>query len=140
MDKSNCWCFHVWSNSVHNPYKFFFNILDNLWNILHTDISNDIPFLVMFLWPYNGRETQRDNQPLSWSSKIIFWLWRYYFHLVQTKKFQRDVQGDVLLTMPNLLLFPNIVIPTIFHVRICELHQVCTFPPIMSSNWINHDE
>ena len=78
---------------------------DNLWNILHTDISNGIPCTFIFIWPYNGLETQKCNQPLSWSSQIIFWLWRCDFHLVQTTKFQRDVQGDILFTILIYLCF-----------------------------------
>ena len=95
-------------------------LLNNIRNILKSNISNAKLCLLKFLWPSNGLETQRGNQPLDWYSKIIFWFWRYYFHLVKTTKFQRDVQGDVLLTIIDLPLFPKIVMSTSFHVHRCE--------------------
>ena len=73
------------------------------------------------LWPYNGLEIQRGNQPFLWYFEIIFWLWRFGFHLVHTTKFQQDVQGDILLTILSLSIFSNIVTTTIFHVNRCEL-------------------
>ena len=109
--------------------KQIFKLLDNLWKILHTDISNCIPFLFLFLWPCNGLDTQRGIQPLSWYSLIIFWLWRCDFHLFHATKFQRDVQGDVLITILNLRVFPNIATTTIFHVYRCELAQCENFLP-----------
>ena len=98
-----------------------FKVLDNLWNILHTDISDNMPRIFVFIWTSNGLETQRGNQPLYWYSQIIFWFWRCDFCIVHTAKFQRDVQGDVLLTILNLPMFPNILTSTIFHVHRCEL-------------------
>ena len=94
--------------------------LNNLRNILQIDISNGIHWLFLFLWPYNVLDTQRDNQHLSWSYQIIFWLWGNDFHLVHNTKIHIDVQVDVLLTIMNLPVFPNIVMTTNFHVCRCE--------------------
>ena len=97
-----------------------FKWLNNLRNILQTEISNCIPFLFVLIWPSNGLETQRGNQPLSGYSKIIFWIWRCDFYLVETTKIQRYDQGDVLLITIDLHMFPNIATTTIFHVHQCE--------------------
>ena len=73
------------------------------------------------LWPFNVIQMHKGNQPLSWSSQIIFWLQRYDFYLVHTAKFQRDVQCDILTTILNIPMFTNIKTTTIFHVHRCEL-------------------
>ena len=106
-----------------------FKLLDNLWNILHNGISNGTTCIFTTLWTYNGLETQRDNQPLSLYSQIIFWIWRCDFHLVQTTKFQRDVQGDVFLAIFDIYLFPKIATTAIFHVHRCELTKCKLFLP-----------
>ena len=105
-----------------------FKLLDNLWKILHTDISNGIPCL-FFLWHFNVLDTQRGNQPLSRTSLIIFWLWRCDFCLFQTTKFQRYVQGDVLLDILNVPVFPNITTTPLFHVHRCEVTKCEIFLP-----------
>ena len=105
-----------------------FELLDNIWKILHTDISNGITWLFLFLWPCMGFDTQRGNKPLSWYSQIIFWIWRCDSHLVHTNKLQQYVQGDVLLTIINLSVFPNIATTTIFHVHRCDITKCELFP------------
>ena len=62
-------------------------------------------------------------------NQIIFWLWICDSHIVQTNKFQQYFQGDVLLTILNLSVFPNIVTTTIFHVHRCELTKCELSPP-----------
>ena len=61
------------------------------------------------------------NQPLSWSSQIIFLLWRCDSHLVQTAKLQQYVQNDVIITTLDVSVFPKISTTTIFHVNSCEI-------------------
>ena len=114
-----------------------FKTLDNIWKILHTFISNAIPCF-LFPLPYIGIDTQRSNQPMSWSSLILFWFWRCDFHLLQTTKFQRDVQGDVLITIINISVFPNIFNNHNFPCSQVWIHQVWNFPPIFFSKWSNH--
>ena len=63
-------------------------ILGDILKILHNDISKGIPCLIVFLWPYNGLETQIFNQPLSWYSQIIFYIWRYDFILFRLQNFK----------------------------------------------------
>ena len=104
-------------------------LFDNIWKILHTDISNGIPFIFLFFWPYNGLDIQRGNKPLYLSLQVIFWLWRCDFHIVQNTKFQQDVQGDVLLTNLNLSVFPDITTTTIYHVNMCELTKCELYLP-----------
>ena len=94
----------------------------------------------LFMWTCFGLDTQRINEPLSWSSLIISWLWRYDFHLVQTVKFQRDVQCDILVTNLDLSVFPNIFTTTKFHVHNweltkCEIYLTCELflPECLSS-------
>ena len=97
-------------------------LLNNLGNILQADISNGMPCLFLFLWPSNGIETHRGNQPLYWAPQISFWFWRCDFNLVQTSKIQRNVQGDLILTILDPPVFPNILNTTIFHIHWCELY------------------
>ena len=111
--------------------RLFFKLIDNLWSILHTDIINGIPCLFVFLWPYISLETQRGNQPLSWSSLIIFWLWRCDYHLVHAAKLQMYVQGDVLITILNLFVFTNISTTTIVYFHSCELTKSALFLPLL---------
>ena len=59
--------------------------------------------------------------PLSWYSQIIFWIWRYDSHLVQSAKRQQYVQGDLVITILDIYLFPNIATTTIVYVHSCEL-------------------
>ena len=104
-------------------------LLDNLLNILHTEISNDIPCHFVFLWTSNGLETQIVDQPLSWYSQIIFWFWRCDFHPIRTNKFQRDVQGNVLIAVLDIPVFPNISTITIFRLHSFELTRCEFFLP-----------
>ena len=104
-------------NLIRQLLKF----LNELLNILHNDIRNGITCLFVFLWPYNGIETQRGNQPLSWSTTILFWIWICDFHILQTNKIQRYVHGDVLLTIFDIPVFTNIATTAIFHVHQCEI-------------------
>ena len=106
-----------------------FELIDNLWKILHTDISNGIPWIFLFLWRSNGIDIQTGNQPLSLYHQKSFWLWRRDFYLVQTTKFQRDAQVDVLLAILYLPMFPNITTTTIFHGHRCELTKCEIFLP-----------
>ena len=79
-----------------------FKILDNLWKILHTDISNGIPCPFVFLWPYKGLEIQRGNQPLSWYiSKLSFGSEDMIFILSRLKHYKE---------MPNLMYFSPFLI------------------------------
>ena len=82
-----------WKYLKYSPYWYF---------QCHT-----LPFFPLL--PCFGLDTQRDNQPLYLYSQIIFWLWRYNYHLVKTAKLQRYVQCDVIMTT------------TIFIVYRCEL-------------------
>ena len=75
------------------------------------------------IWTFIGLDTHRGNQPLYRSSQIIFWLWRCDSHIVQTAKLRRDVQGDVLITILDLFVFPNITTTTKFYVHRCELSK-----------------
>ena len=107
--------------------RSFRKILYNIWKVLHTDIFDGLPCIFVFLWSFFAIETQRCNQPLSWSSLIIFWLWICDSHLVQTAKLQWDVQSDVLVTTLDLSDFHNFVTKTIFHVHSCELTKCEVF-------------
>ena len=106
-----------------------FKIFDNIWKIIHTDISNGTPCLFVFLWPHIGLDTQRGNQQLSWSSQIIFCIWICDYRLSQTTKFQLYEQGDAFLTILNPSVFPNIFTTTNFHVHRCELTKCELFLP-----------
>ena len=100
--------------------RYFPSILklfDNLRKVLLTGISDGIPCLFVFWWPYFGLESQSGCQPLSWSSQSPFWLLRCGFHLVQTVKLRWNIQGDDLVTTLDLLVFPNFATTTIFHVH-----------------------
>ena len=100
-----------------------FKLFDFVGKVLHTDISDGIPCLFVFLRPCFGLETQGGNQPLSWSLQFYFWIWRCGFHLVQIIKFLWDfqnlvhVQGDTLITILELSMFPNIALTTVSHVH-----------------------
>ena len=96
-------------------------LLNNLRNILLTDISNGVPCLFVSLWTSKILEAHRGDQPLSQYSQILFWLWRFGFHLVQTNKIQRYVPGNVLPTILDLRVFPNIVTTAFFHVHRCDI-------------------
>ena len=67
--------------------------------------------------------------PFSDLPKIIFWIWRCDYHLVQISNFQLDIQGDVLVTALDLCYFPNILTTTIFHVHSWKLVNCETFLP-----------
>ena len=99
----------------------FLKLPDNLWKVLHTDISDGTPLIFVFLWPWFDLETQRGNQPLYWFSYIIFFLWRFNSRLVRTAKLQLYFQGGVLITTLDLSVFPNFFLTTNFHVHSCEL-------------------
>ena len=107
-----------------NFIRQLLKLFDNIWKILHTYIINFIPFPLISLWPYNGLATRRGNQPLSWSTQIIFRIWRCDFIFVHTTKFQQDVQGDVNLTILDLPVLPNISKNTLFHVHRCASPSV----------------
>ena len=127
LSNLSCWIKVTISRFMFGPLPHIIliskllKLFNNPGNILQTDIINGMPCLFVFIWPYNGIETKRGNQPLSWYSQKIFWFWICDFHLVQTTKIQRYVQGDVLLTILDRPVFPNIVMTTIFYVRRCEL-------------------
>ena len=98
--------------------KQILKFLNNLRNILNTDFSNDKTCLFNMFWPSNGIETQRGNQPLTWSSQIIFWFSRCDFHIVQINKLQRYFEDDVLITVLDIPVFPNITTTIIFHAHL----------------------
>ena len=103
---------------------------DNIWKVLHTDIYDGIPWLLVFIWTCFGLDTQRGNKPFYWSYQIIFWLWRCDSHLFQTVKIKQDVKGDTIITNLDLYVFPKIETTTIFHVHSweltkCELFLTC---------------
>ena len=103
--------------------KFFFKLLDFVGKVLHTDISDGIPCLFIFCQPCFGLESQSGYQPLSWSLHFYFWLGRCGLHLVQIVKFLWDfqnlvhVQSDMLITILDLSMFPNIALTTVSHVH-----------------------
>ena len=98
-----------------------FKLPDDIWKLLHTEISNRTPCIFVVIWSCIGLVTQSSNQSLSWSSQIIFWIWIFDSNLVQTAKLQQYVQGDVLVTTLYLSVFPNIAMTTIVRVHSCEL-------------------
>ena len=117
---------HVWVSFSHKVLRPFFKLFDNLQNVLLADISYGIHCLFVFLGPYFGLEIQSGYQPLSWSSKIFFWLWRCGFHLVQIFKLCWCIQGDDLVTTLDLLVFPNFARTTILHVnRLKQIFLTC---------------
>ena len=93
-----------------------------------------LPFL--FLRPWFGLDTQRGNRPLSWYSQIFFWLLRCGYHLVQTAKLQQDIQVDVLITLFDLCVFPNIATTTIFHAHRWELIKSPVNFPFQKVFWV----
>ena len=109
--------------TIINFIRQFIKIPDNIWKILHTDISDGIPLLFVFLWTCFGLDTRRCNQPLYWSYQIIFLLWICDSHIVQTAKLQRYVQNDVVITTLDLFVFTNISTTTIFHFNSCEINK-----------------
>ena len=109
--------------------RHILKLLNNLRNILNTDFSNDKPCLFNIFWPSNGIETQRGNQPLTWSSQIIFWFSRCDFHIVQINKLQRYFEDDVLITVLDIPVFPNITTTIIFHAHL----RVISLPEHLSS-------
>ena len=129
-----------------NFIRWIIKLPDNLWNVLHTDIYDGIPYFFAFVWPCFGLDTQRGNKPLFWSSQIIFWIWRCDYHLVQTTKLQQYFQGGVFITTLDLSVFSNIVTTTFFLCLQLRTHQVWNsshlwnFPPRTSSKWSNHDK
>ena len=113
-----------------NFIRKFIKLPDNLLKVLHTDISDGITLLFVFLWNCFGLDTQRCNQPLYWYSQIIFWLWICDSHLVQTAKLQRYVQNDVIITTLDISVFPNISTTTIFILTAVNSPRVKFFSPI----------
>ena len=124
-DSSLKWA-HVWGSFSHKvPWKNF-KLFYNVVKVLHADISDGIPFLFVFFWPCFGLESQTGYQPLSWYPQFSFWLWRCGFHLVHTVKLLWDIQGDTLVTTLDILVFPNFVKTTIFHVhRLKQILLTC---------------
>ena len=82
-----------------------FGHIPNITFIRNTEFSNGKISLFNTFLVSNGLETQRGNQPLPWSSQIIFLQWRCDFHILQIITVQRDVQGDVLPTILDLYVF-----------------------------------
>ena len=116
----------VWGSFSHKvPWKFI-KLFDNVGNLLLAGIFNGIPCLFLFLRPYFRLEIHSGYQPLSWSSQWSFWLWRCGFHIVQTVKLCWDIQGEDLVTILDLLVFPNLLTTTIFHVhRLKQIFLTC---------------
>ena len=107
-------------------FSNFLKLFDNLWKVLLVDISDGIPCLFVFLQPYFGLKIKSGRQPLFWSSQFPFLLWRCGFHLVQTFKLWWDIQGDDLVTILYLLVFPNFATTKIFHVhRLKQIFLTC---------------
>ena len=90
---------------------------DIILRFLHTDISVGIPVLFVFIWHYFILDTQRSNQPISWYSQFYLFILKCDYHLVQTAKFQQDVQGDLLVTTLDLAVSTNITTTSIFQVH-----------------------
>ena len=101
----------------------FFKLYDFVGKVLHTNISDGIPWFLYIFRPCFGIDYQISYQPLSWSLHFYFWLWRCGFHLVQIVKILWDIQilihiqGDTLVTTLDLFVFPNIALTTVFHVH-----------------------
>ena len=98
----------------------FFKLPNNLQKVLLTNISDGIPCLFYFCGLNLALKPREVINPFPDLSNF-FWLWRCDFHLVQIVKFQRDVQGDILVTTLDLSMFPNITMTAMFHVYSCEL-------------------
>ena len=81
----------------------FLKLLDNLRKVLLTEISDSITWHFLFLWPYFGLETQRGNQPLSWSFQFSFWLWRCDFILSRLSNFD-EMSKVTYLSLPLISL------------------------------------
>ena len=115
---------YLFQMRYHNK---FFKLFDFVGKVLHTDISDVIPCLFIFCRPCFGLESQSGYQPLSWSLHFYFWLWRCSFHLVQIVKFLWEFknlihifirfQGDTLITILDLSMFPKIALATVSHVQ-----------------------
>ena len=117
---------HVWGSFSHKVLSNFLKLFDNLRKILLAEISDGIPFLSVFLRAYFVLEIQSGYQPLSWSYQSYFWLWRCGFHIFQTVKLCWDIHGDDLVTNLDLLVFPNFLTTTIFHVhRLKQIFLTC---------------
>ena len=108
----------------------FLKLPDNIWKVLHTDISDGIPCLFVFLWHCFGLDTYIGNKPLSWYPQIISLLRRCDYHLFQTSKLQQYIEGNWLVTTLDISMFSNIKMTTNFHVHSweltkCELFLTC---------------
>ena len=126
LDDSSLKLAHVWGYFSHKVPWQFFKLFDFFGKVIHTDISDGIPCIFVFFWPCFGLESQSGYQPLSWSPQFSFWLWICGFHPVQTVKLLWDIQGDTLVTTPDLLVFPNFATTTIFHVhRLKQIFLTC---------------
>ena len=117
LDENSLKWVHVWGSFSHKVPWQFFKLFDFIGKVLHADISDGIPCLFVFFRPCFGLERQSGYQPLSWSPQLYFWLWRCGFHLVQTVKLLWYIQGDTLVTTLDLLVLPNFLTTTVFHVR-----------------------
>ena len=123
LDENNLKWVHVWGSFSHKvPLQFFLNLWfcwkgPSFWHFWWYTL----PFCIFR--PCFGLEIQSGYQPLSWSLLLYFWLWRCGFHLVQIVNLLWDIQnliniqGDTLVTNLDLLVFPNFVTTTVFHVH-----------------------
>ena len=92
-------------------------IVEQFPEILVSNVSNRNPWLLLLVWTF-GYESHTGSQPLTWSSNRIPWFWISYLYFVQKIKLHHKIQGDVLLTILELPMFPIIVPSTT-----CHFHQ-----------------
>ena len=91
-----------------------FKIFDFVGEVLLTDISYGITYLILFFRPSFGLERHSGYQPLSWSPQFYLWLWRCGFHIVQTVKLLWNIQVYTLVTTLDLLVFLTLRQPQFF--------------------------
>ena len=101
--------------------RYIFKWFKYLPNFLKSNIVSGSPCLFIIIWPLSGTDSKRYIHPLTWSSHIIHWSWIVELPLVQTYKLQINPQGNVLLTILDLLVFLHIATPTSSRFYQCEL-------------------
>ena len=96
-----------------------FKPLEQLTEIMFSNVSDGKPY-PLFLVLNFGPKGQRGNQPLTWYSHIILWLWICDLPIVKTIEIRRDFHDDVLITIIYIPVFTNISPSTTCHVHRCE--------------------
>ena len=95
-------------------------ILEQLPEVLISNVSNVKACLLFLVWIFFP-DRQKGSHPLTWYFHINTWLWKGDLPLVQTIKLRRYVQDNLLPTIIDLPLFPNIASSTTFHVQWCKI-------------------